>query len=208
MSRVEEHPFNASTLALCCGLCAAAAVAQNPVELRTSPQAGLPRPWEAGVRISQYTWANFYNESAITELPLVEFGTANPLVRFTIIHKPAAATGEDTIPSPAGFSLSPGWITSYGGAVVDDGYGTVMFLEDDGNQYEFTLVSGVYVPETRRTRHAGLGRGDRSLGADSAGAVAARVRPVRPAAWGCTTRPAGTCGWSATPTAITGSRRW
>jgi YD repeat-containing protein len=112
-----------------------------------SPQAGLPRPWEAGVSVSPWSVVNLYNGNILTELTLAEFGAAGPAVRFTLFHNGASGAGSP-MASPNGYTLGPGWSTSYGGAIIDNHDGTVTLLEDDGNQYDFTLTSGQYVPES------------------------------------------------------------
>lgn len=118
----------------------------TPIQ-RTSPAAGLPRPWECGLEATPYNVVNLYNGNLLTEIGLIELGTMGPLVRITLFHNSAAAEGEP-IESPAGFSLGAGWSLRYGGAVIDNGDDTVTILEDDGNQYTFELVGTTYVPPT------------------------------------------------------------
>ena len=116
-------------------------------QVRTSPQAGIPRPWEAGVSVSPWSVVNLYNGNVLTELTLTQFGPAGPAVRFTLFHNGAAANSGSSTPAPGGFSLGAGWTTSHGGAILDNEDDTVTLLEDDGNQYLFTLEGGSYQPE-------------------------------------------------------------
>ena len=133
-------------------LCWNAAVGQveppgSEPQVRISPQAGIPRPWEAGVSVSPWSVVNLYNGNVLTELTLTQFGPAGPAVRFTLFHNGAAANSGSSTPAPGGFSLGAGWTTSHGGAILDNEDDTVTLLEDDGNQYLFTLEGGSYQPE-------------------------------------------------------------
>ena len=122
----------------------------TPVQ-RTSPEAGLPRPWEAGIQVSPFSVLNLFNGNLATVVPLVGYDPVGPPVQFTLYHNSASAAGGAEMASPTGFSFGPGWSCSYGGAVVgipdDPNNPKVTVIEDDGNEYLFSFVGGVYEPE-------------------------------------------------------------
>ncbi len=112
------------------------------------PQAGLPRPWEAGLQASPFSVVNLFNGNLITIIPLVAFDPVGPPVELTLYHNSASADLPEQSPSPWGFSLGAGWSISYGGSVVGDPNDTeVTLIEDDGSEYLFTLEQGVWEPE-------------------------------------------------------------
>jgi len=119
--------------------------------VRTSPEAGLPRPWEAGIQVSPFSVVNLFNGNLATVVPLVGYDPVGPAVQFTLYHNSASAAGGGEMTSPTGFSFGPGWSCSYGGAVVgipdDPNNPMVTVIEDDGNEYVFRFVGGVYDPE-------------------------------------------------------------
>ncbi|MBU0639258.1 MAG: RHS repeat protein, partial [Planctomycetes bacterium] len=143
MSHQPQHRYVLVTLAIC-ALLGPASFAQiggggTPV-IPVSPEAGFPRPWEAGLQVSPYSVVNLFNGNLITAINITQCDPVGPPLEFTLYHNSAAAAEGGGVASPTGFTLGPGWTCTYAGCIVGEpGVDEVVsVIEDDGNEYFFT----------------------------------------------------------------------
>lgn len=111
-----------------------------------SPDSGMPHGWEAGLAVNPFTTVNLYNGNACTVIHLVTIDPVGPALSFAFIHNStaAAASGSSGV-APWGFELGKGWRPSYSANIIrDDTNNKATLIEDDGNEWVFTLSSGVY----------------------------------------------------------------
>jgi hypothetical protein len=110
-----------------------------------SPDAGAARPWETGLQVARHSSVNLYNGNMLTVIPIFRCDPVGPALEFNLYHNSSTADASEQYDASWGFDLGGGWRVSYGSCIVT-ATGKATLIEDDGNEWEYTLVSGKYVP--------------------------------------------------------------
>ncbi len=116
--------------------------------IAAAPEPGEPRSWEGGLPMATYSVVNLRNGNCLTVIPVVSWSGLGPTLDMTLYHN-SATVGDDQalLTRGMGFTLGPGWTTSYSGHVyVDPGDpNTAIVFEDDGTRNEFTKSGDEWV---------------------------------------------------------------
>ncbi len=116
--------------------------------IAAAPEPGEPRSWEGGLQMATYSAVNLRNGNCLTAIPIVSWSGRGPTLDMTLYHN-SATVGDDQalLTRGMGFTLGPGWTTSYSGHVyVDPGDPNMAIVfEDDGTRNEFTKSGDEWV---------------------------------------------------------------
>ncbi len=119
-------------------------------QLPRAPEAGSPRPWEAGMQVARHSVVNLYTGNMLTVIPIFSCDPVGPVLEFTLYHNSSSANSVSFDPAPWGFDLGGGWSVSYGAALIEEISGDVTLVEDDGNEWLFEEDSGDYIAPAGR----------------------------------------------------------